>query len=1107
MNVARKWELPSSRASSSRSPSPEPLKPSHYWPFQLPHYTPEIFAELALPESRNNQTLIRFNPISNAISVATSEMLVIYLTSQDILDYDLLSDFFLTFRLFMSPHLLLELLVGRMAWAVIVQSSEESLNEVGRDVSVRTFVMLRHWILNFFPDDFVPSYDLRVCFSGYINTLYSWDLAQNHTSFLLILNQLKKCWLRSCNLYWNLKTPDAGTSTPAITPAAAHPVPPGGSIGSNVLPSQPATRRTTLLSMYKVPIKPVLSNSEFTDAPPQVDQTHLLSMMGSLIKGGISLSTDVEVKSIKPPTPVKSMGPGIPMSLDINPRKKSQRSIRSIVDTWKREFGLHKDKAISKFFSKIVNVSDPKKSDAIKLLHMQSSARESEQGKVRIDILSARVIEELDNILKYQGLSTPSSATASRQSTSRPSSSVSRVSTEPVVSSPIPDTITNDTSFGSSSTQKHQDKSPNHLLPSPLMNRVSLIDNMDIRSKFRYHDGSDDISVHKSPILLTTAPSHTGSSFDVQWDSESDISVMNAPSPGNLNTLSFHSMKSFDSYDSQFTADSRNSQYSPESPSHFGLRRMKDNLNLKAETQDISPTRNSTTSSFFSNDIAAVHVSITAPRESISRPTGHRTARALHVFKQPYYYGDDSSSSLGKDSFFNNGHNAMTYSGVNRDAVAELANIPDDVPDDDAIEAALRKLEGTYVKHDNAPPTPVLSDSSPTPKSKPHSFPPRTPTKSFNIRTSAVEYSENHPPSSPPVPIFSHSNDTSLYNGAFETPTKKLPIMDGDKTPKPSDTLRRRQLPSLNIKVGQPERITAAGIIRSPQDPLSVASSVPHGNHTPFILNFSSSKLTEQFTLIERDALAEIDWKELIELQWNQKLNPIQSWLGYLVERNATGVEVVITRFNLMVNWIKSEILLTQLQRERAQTISRFIHVAHHSRRLQNYSTMMQIVLALSSSTIKKLKRTWQNVPLADTEMLESLEQVVSPFRNFQRLRAEFNSLDTSIGCIPFLGVYLSDLTYNAERPAYVSANSGPATERQSGSLSPAQQTQQQKQLVNFDRFRMSASVVKSLIQCIEWSSNYKFTADQDLLAKCLYIQSLTDDEMNTCYQYLDGEY
>lgn len=102
------------------------------------------------------------------------------------------------------------------------------------------------------------------------------------------------------------------------------------------------------------------------------------------------------------------------------------------------------------------------------------------------------------------------------------------------------------------------------------------------------------------------------------------------------------------------------------------------------------------------------------------------------------------------------------------------------------------------------------------------------------------------------------------------------------------------------------------------------------------------------------------------------------------------------------------------------------------------------------------------------------------------------------------MGVYLSDLTYNAERPAFIDSDPNSSPQFKKKHVQKQQEKHTDKMLINFDRFRTSANIVKSLMQCIEWSCNYKFTPNHDILAKCLYIQSLTEEEMESCYQYLD---
>ncbi|KAJ4306730.1 Guanine nucleotide exchange factor lte1 [Collariella sp. IMI 366227] len=169
--------------------------------------------------------------------------------------------------------------------------------------------------------------------------------------------------------------------------------------------------------------------------------------------------------------------------------------------------------------------------------------------------------------------------------------------------------------------------------------------------------------------------------------------------------------------------------------------------------------------------------------------------------------------------------------------------------------------------------------------------------------------------------------------------------------------------------------------------------------HLPFILAFDSDILAQQFTLVEKDALNEIDWKELIDMRWKNAGDPnscsgvatkdVRSWVSFLRDTDARGVEVVIARFNIMVKWAVSEIVLTRDIEERARCLVKFVHVAAHCRRYRNFATMSQLTIALTSNEISRLTRTWALVPEVDKKTLRDLEALMSPTRNFWSMRAE----------------------------------------------------------------------------------------------------------------------
>lgn len=296
---------------------------------------------------------------------------------------------------------------------------------------------------------------------------------------------------------------------------------------------------------------------------------------------------------------------------------------------------------------------------------------------------------------------------------------------------------------------------------------------------------------------------------------------------------------------------------------------------------------------------------------------------------------------------------------------------------------------------------------------------------------------------------------------------------------------------------------------------LDIEHVMQSDSHVSFVLSYNSKTIADHFTMIEKDMLQEVDWKELIELKWNKDLEPVNSWLDIIVNDKYyflnKGVNLVIARFNLMVNWIISEILLTKHQNERIAIISRFIHVAQNCYSLQNFSSLMQIILALTSEKVQKLKETWKNLAPGDILMLKNLEELASPFKNFLNIRICINKMKPSKGCIPFVGLYLSDLIFNAERPTYIKHKSNvikkvitspttlSAPTDVDSTISSINSRNELDKIVNFSKFRTAVHIVKSLSQCIEWSSNYKVVPNQELLSKCLYIKSLDEEEMNYC--------
>ncbi|KAF3925506.1 hypothetical protein AA313_de0207696 [Arthrobotrys entomopaga] len=249
--------------------------------------------------------------------------------------------------------------------------------------------------------------------------------------------------------------------------------------------------------------------------------------------------------------------------------------------------------------------------------------------------------------------------------------------------------------------------------------------------------------------------------------------------------------------------------------------------------------------------------------------------------------------------------------------------------------------------------------------------------------------------------------------------------------------------------------------------------------HLPFILAYDSELLAKQFTLIEKDALSEIDWKELVELRWKPTSKPFRDWVEFLRNNDVRGVEIVVARFNLMVSWATSEIVMTRDIFERARCITKYIHIAAHARRLQNFATTYQLVIALLSADVARLKKTWSLVAEADRATFKDLEALVQPNMSYHNLRREMDLVTGESGCIPFVGLFTHDLIHTATLTSQVAGTpKGPA-------------------LVNWTKYKKTAQIVKKLLRLVDASSKYDFAPIDGVCERCLWMATLTKDEIS----------
>lgn len=255
---------------------------------------------------------------------------------------------------------------------------------------------------------------------------------------------------------------------------------------------------------------------------------------------------------------------------------------------------------------------------------------------------------------------------------------------------------------------------------------------------------------------------------------------------------------------------------------------------------------------------------------------------------------------------------------------------------------------------------------------------------------------------------------------------------------------------------------------------------------TSSILRKSSSSLPHLESILPVQPLSELSSptqlspvelaRQLTLLEWvfYLEISPEDCLLRALEKpsRNSS-ISDFVAHWNKCTCWVSQEVLNASTPEERAQRIAYFVETAQRCREINNFSTMMSILSALSSAGIHRLRKTWAMVSKRTKETLEDMNRLMNSSRNFQEYR-DILSL-VSDAAVPFFGVCLMDLRF-----------------AQDGN---SDHVRGDERLINFAKWSMMANIIDSTLRFQRMS--YRLTQlphIAELLHGCLDgVMSLND--------------
>eukprot|EP01080_Neovahlkampfia_damariscottae_P003929 gene3929-7139_t len=161
------------------------------------------------------------------------------------------------------------------------------------------------------------------------------------------------------------------------------------------------------------------------------------------------------------------------------------------------------------------------------------------------------------------------------------------------------------------------------------------------------------------------------------------------------------------------------------------------------------------------------------------------------------------------------------------------------------------------------------------------------------------------------------------------------------------------------------------------------------------VLNWPSIEIARQITKINFDIFQSIEPKECLNQNWN---NP------------ETNINSMIQHFNQLSSWISNQIVDTDNLKQRILIVEKFIDISDKLWNLNNFNGLFSVFSALNSSSIFRLKKTFEGISEESKKKFQYLHQQTSPSGAFSNMRSRLISVKPP--CIPYVGVYLTDLTF-----------------------------------------------------------------------------------------------
>ncbi|KAL7715456.1 Ras guanine nucleotide exchange factor [Entamoeba marina] len=153
------------------------------------------------------------------------------------------------------------------------------------------------------------------------------------------------------------------------------------------------------------------------------------------------------------------------------------------------------------------------------------------------------------------------------------------------------------------------------------------------------------------------------------------------------------------------------------------------------------------------------------------------------------------------------------------------------------------------------------------------------------------------------------------------------------------------------------------------------------------------------------------------------RLNELLMWTSSSKEFQCKSILAITNFSNQVVSYFVDSILSTKHLKRRICVVDTICKLGLEAERLHNYDLLVTISFCFNRSPIHRLKKTFHGLSSSSTEFLSRLYSLTSPENNWRNLRQATLASENVEHAIPYLGIYLSDLTFINDGNEFVLSN------------------------------------------------------------------------------------